>query len=563
MDSYQIVLKAGRGVTSGVVADLSRYLTSAVARWGERGCETLDATANLPRNMAEALSQRTGALFAAVCVNASVVWSGHVEELSVTGSEVRLRAVGGWMALEKERYTELWSTRDYNAWEIVDANSSSYPLSVSAGFEFLTDNMLMISPTQGSTHGNAPYVVGFLGAQTPSGSSRTIKTLSLTYSFTASAPWTFGVRSYSNRDWSSTGESQLLANLAGNGATQSATVSYTPNSQGVSVLLWYDAANATYTGVTRAVRAQITNIRITTTTSSTVIAQEVIRDILARASSTLIDNGTTALIGNTTVDINELLFEDETLSQAIRRVEAMGNSTGDPWRCWIDDRHAMRFEAWPAVTGLPDIIINSNMVARSWSNANAASRAYLTYTDANGRTARTTPVADATYLQRLGFQSTAQASVNTNNSSQLTTLGSTLLKAAQPTGRQVLGLTAQSATTAGGGRLQPWQVRVGQRCLANSSHTGDAVQFVVGAVEWDIIDRSMTLTAFDPLNRLYEQVQVTVGNERPGEGWIIKPPGRGVGDQPIDGWLPRPPGRGPIDIAPLPWLPAPPIRDRG
>ncbi len=181
-----------------------------------------------------------------------------------------------------------------------------------------------------------------------------------------------------------------------------------------------DTVSWVWDGETDDINLKITNIRLKTTASATVGADEIIKALVTEttATNTGILSSSTALIQAPGVDLFNETYLDMYPADIIEYLLTYGDTAGNVWECAVWEGRRVQYQergsrgrTWyfdptPAVSRRLDRLMNS---------------AYAVYTDAEGREVRSSTSTNATSVARFGGRTRRQAiPVDTTSATQAT-----------------------------------------------------------------------------------------------------------------------------------------------
>lgn len=494
-----------------VVAHLGPYATAC--KWSDNEHGNRDLSATLPRVLADAfrLYASPGNLWLAASTGATQVWAGLLDEPSLWAdadeSGVTVRALGRWSALDDLTYTALWSDTRVSEWVPVSENDIG--IRVPGRFSMDTNNRLSIGLVKNNNYAGAN---GALVYKAPYGGSRKIVSITLTYSFIASADFTARVNSYNEGftapvvEWS----------LVGNGALQTATITVTLATPKDYVVLELANSGVTYTGETDAHYLRTTNPRIKTTSSATVTAEQIVADlaagIAALNASTLAS--ATPIATATGMDLRDLVFEDAAPTDILDQLGAWGNGSGIVYTAAVDQDGYLTFR--PRGTGGRTWYVDVEAFEIATARGDLANSIYAVFKEPSGRSIRTVAATDAASVTRYGRTRRQSIAADTTSATIAGQIRDTALSD-RATVSGAASLTIRRCAAAGGGPADPAQIRPGDTLIArNFPLLGGGVEldqlraFRVGERSYDPIKRTLTVTPETRLPRL----DVLLGQQR-------------------------------------------------
>lgn len=261
----------------------------------------------------------------------AVRWEGRVEDLRVEGDRLTLTAYGAQRAFSDLPYTALWSSTSTADWTMMTPDD----LSVVAPERWQSDtnNRLYLAPRKNekfSLSSRAGIVV-----KAPSGGGRQIVACSFSYEFLAPSGW------QGRLDVTGVG---AVWTLSGTGAVQSGTQTLTFSaSDNIYFLMFYNNATETvFAGETGSAYFKLTNVRVKTTTATSVTADLIASHIVASVSAVNPDHlsSSTALIQSPGLDLQNEVYEDADMADILSYLVALGDTQTPPrqweWAVWED-----------------------------------------------------------------------------------------------------------------------------------------------------------------------------------------------------------------------------------
>lgn len=400
--------------------------------------------------------------------NGIVAWAGRLEDPAVLAGGVRVGALGYQRALWDVPYTALWSNTQVADWVIVPETwkSDARP----DRFTFDNNNRLYVTPQKGSVHGTTTSPkVGFWGFEIPSGSARQIVAISFDYAFLAPSNWVGALSTFTG-SLSSPTFSTSPWSVNGSGALQTGTQTLTFTAcDAVMFYLYFNAADATYTPETGDNYLRITNVRVKTTTSASLYADEIAKALVAYVNginSTQLSS-TVARIESPALDLKDEVYEDLMPGDILEHLVGLGDSATPPlrweWAVWESQQLALRARAsqaqeWFVDVGAPDMERTLDLLQNS---------AYAVYQDASGRTLRTAVSADTFSTSRYAITRRAAVPASTTSATQAASHRDAFLQDRKdPTPRA--GLTFSDLFDQFGNRWPPWILRPGHTVTARN-----------------------------------------------------------------------------------------------
>ena len=247
------------------IFDLTGRLSRPAFTTGEHGFETFSAELiqPLPNHVVTGLRGKT----LKVMAGSAVVWEGRVVTTGNSRQNLRISAVGYWTALSDVPYIELWSTEGFEQWVVSDQGTASryQTQQTVAGYEIMPrkNEVFAASGTYFALEITVPTI-----------STRQFRRIFFDYTIVDSVSKNYELMV--QRRPTSGGSSTEATIIAGSGS-QDVTFSATDR-----VWLVFRPSTAhTYTGETGDTYALISNLRIQTTDSATVLLSDVAADMVS------------------------------------------------------------------------------------------------------------------------------------------------------------------------------------------------------------------------------------------------------------------------------------------
>lgn len=306
--------------------------------YSEHGCDMCVFVASVSQDAAAAILANASVYHVVISSIGGNVWAGRAEQVSIVSGGVEITAYGYWRALLDQPYTAMWSETKLTEWRLVDA--SDLANRIPSMYSTDTNDRLFIAPTKDSVYGTGTEV-GEWGYQIPSGSSRQITAISFDWTANLPTDWYARVDRYTSAySYQSTITTFLNPD---DGAVSTGTVSQTFTAcDRVHVAIYYGGGGTyTYTGETGTNNLQVANVRIKSTTASTVTPNAVIADMLslAPALSSVVVSDTNSL------DLTDAVFEDKYPGDIIDYIARLGDTTGNRWEAGVDANRVLYYRS--------------------------------------------------------------------------------------------------------------------------------------------------------------------------------------------------------------------------
>jgi hypothetical protein len=380
-------------------------------------------TALLPMSLAGSFYwyDRPGMPHVELNYGAQRVWEGRLEDIAFVGTGgIRITVLGYWRALSDLPYSALWSTTSVAG--IKPVTPALISTREPARYEMDTNNRIYIAAKINETCGTS-----FIGSQyfaISNGSSRNITNISFDWEILApSTSWELRVDSYTSA-WASVATLQTTTvTTPAVVRTGSSSITLGTTAPTLVFSLVYNAAAAAFAGPTGTAYIKITNVRIKTTTSASVYADEI-----ATALATFINatNSTqlqtvSQLIQSPALDLKDESYEDAYPADILARLVKLGDNQSPPrqWEVGVFENRILHFRprgdtgrTWYVDSAAPDL----NRTIDALRNS-----AYAVYKDASGVTVRGATSTDSGSISRYGITRSAAVKANTTSSTFATT----------------------------------------------------------------------------------------------------------------------------------------------
>lgn len=500
MNSARLFLAIYDGIGGAMLADFQTRALGLKFSKNKHGCAS--ATWSVACSLYEGfrLQGTLQGKHAEISASGHPVWNGRVEDVSLTETGVDITALGYQVALKDSNIIQMWSTTHASDWEVV--YSSILAAHQPDKYRLTNQNGIVISLQRGDTYANNSSPGGMM-YRIPSGSSRNITTLTFDYKVTLPTNVYLVFEAYDS-SWSLLNQTGIIA---GNGATQtgSSSPSFTACAAIVLYVINLSGASYTATGETGTQYAQVTNLRVKSTSSASLYASEIATSIAAYVSSInpsqLLSSST--LIQSPGLDLRDEVYEDATPSDILDYLAALGDTSAPPrvWEWGVTIDQALYFR--PRGSGRT-WTIDAGTLDLQQSMDGLRNAAYATYQDASGRTLRTATTTDPISIKRFGITRTIGIGTQTTVSAQATThRDAALADGANPRPRSGFDGIRWIFDTVGMPSY-PWLANPGdvvsvRNLNPTSSADIDRVRtFVLSEMEFDADSGLATLTPEDP-----------------------------------------------------------------
>lgn len=415
MSGLQLLILDSPSATSQLILDASPFARGLKFSTNRHGFAGLGCFLSRSLQDSFLLYDRPGLPHVVVTKNGYTAWEGRLEDVAVMGGGVRLGALGYWRALSDVPYTSLWSTTkvaeaftpngDYNA-----------AYSEKERFNLDNNNRLFVGLTKNNAY-TLNKAAGWLFSH-PNDGRKQIATISMDYDFLASANCTFRVVSF---DWSSDtafASGAVENSIVGDGTPQSGSLDITLASDKDIAGIDLIASTAhTYTGETAAEYLKVTNVRVKTTTESTVRGGSIAADILNAVNNINSNQIQTvsSFISNTAFDLHDEIYEDAYIPHVLDRLAMLGDGT-NIWETGVWENRILHFRRRGSVGKSWYVDLSALEIERTLEILNNS--VYANYQDTSGRALRTAASADTFSVSRYGVTRRASINANTTSSTQ-------------------------------------------------------------------------------------------------------------------------------------------------
>lgn len=394
--------------TGALIADWSDRASGVQVRTNSHGFADLSAFIRLSGSQAWTTYDRAGSLHVEMTDNGYTLFEGRLEDIALAPGGVNITAYGYYRALSDRLYTALWSDDSLDRWRPIKETETG--AARPDRFTFDKQDRLYITPQKNSVQGNTTTnKAGVLGYIPPDDGTRSLVAISFDWEFYAPTNW---IARWASRDaaWAESTASTFANGNAGP-SVQTGSVSTTFSAAPyITIAMRYSAADATYASETGTYYLSITNVRVKTTTASTMTADLVIPDLLTLAPAL---STSTALIASPGVDLYNEVYEDERPSDILDRFCTLGDSSYNLWEAgvWEGRRLHFRRRASAGMTWYVDV--DTYDINRTIDNL--YNSVYAKYQQPSGRTLRTAYSTDSASVTQFGL--TRHAAVDSDSTS--------------------------------------------------------------------------------------------------------------------------------------------------
>lgn len=399
--------------------DCLPFLRSLELSTGPHGFQ--DATADLRLSLDDAfrLYDRPGFPYLLAYTNGQTVWEGRLEDpdlsFSRTDGGIRARAFGAWRALSDVPYLSVWSTTRTDGFAPYDI-SASYATKM---FCYDTESRVFIGLTKGSVYGTGT-MIGNQVLITPATAARGI--IAVTFDYSVLLPNNFKVRCNLYNDgfadfinpWDHT------ANGSSQTGSQSLSFAGTPRTIVEFAVYNNTGGNVTHTTENGDNFVKITNLRIKSTASANVYADEIIGSLVGYVNgiNSAQLSASTQLIESPALDLKDEVYEDESPADILTRLAGYGDNQTPPrqWETGVWENRVLHFR--PKGSAARAWYVDLGALRLSRSADRLRNSAYAVYRDAAGRTLRTATSTDADSVARWAVTRRAPVRSSTTSATQ-------------------------------------------------------------------------------------------------------------------------------------------------
>lgn len=371
------------GPNGDMLADFSQAERLEISD-GEHGFEALTAFVPMPEEEAFRWYAMPGVAWAVISGSAGIAWEGRVEDVAVVDGGLEIGAFGAWRALSDLPYTALWSRTTTAGWRAVtiDEVSSIYM----DRYEYDNNNRLYMALRKGEVYGSTANQ-GMMTYAAPDRGSRNIVAFSCDYSFDAPTNWNFRVIRY-NDDYTG---GVVINTVTSSGSPLSGSLNLTFSGQPRITINIRNGGGAAYTMTadTGTYYLKVTNVRIKTTTASTVAADAIAAHIVSLVNGLNASQlrNITALIQNPGRDLTDELYEDEWPADILTYLAQRGDSNGNKYEAGVWENRTLHLR--PRYSASRTWLVDVRDLTVSRSMDNFRNQMYAVYRDANNRLKRT------------------------------------------------------------------------------------------------------------------------------------------------------------------------------
>lgn len=357
------------------------------------------------------LYDRPGVPHVAVTGCGLVVWEGRLEDVAIVDGGVRLTALGYWQALSDVPYTALWSTTRLDGFVPTVVTGWS-----PQKYQMDQNERLFIGLRKNETYGNTTNIGSWL-FRAPHRGERKIQHVSMTLSYVLPANWVLRFTAW-NDGFADAQNSFIDTNGGSGSGTFTWDLSATPRDWVAIDIVNNTGGNYNYTGETGANHVTVTALRIKSTTSSDVYADEIagaLADYVNGINSSQLSAGG-ALIQSPGVDLQDEIYEDEYPADILRRLAGLGDSSDVLYETGVWENRALSFQ--PRGDTARSWYVDASSLDVERTLETLRNSAYAVYQEEGGRSLRTAASADSFSVARYGLTRRRGVRTNTTDATQ-------------------------------------------------------------------------------------------------------------------------------------------------
>jgi hypothetical protein len=498
-----------------VLAQLAPYATAC--RWADNEHGARDLSVTVPRRLIDAfrLYGAQGLLWVVASAGGRPDWVGLLDESSLwadaDASGITLRALGRWSALDDLSYTALWSDSSVAEWQPTLFRSTDM-------FAMDTQNRLFIGLKKGATYAASFGSIGSMYYDTPRAGLRNVVTMTFDYAMLMPVGFFLAVNGYANAGYDFTGSAIVYGLLAATGVLQTGTGTITAGSYNQLEVYTGNSSGApiTFAGEDGANYVRLTNIRLKTTTTAAVYADEVVADVAAKVAALNpgILTSATPIATSPGLDLTDLVCEDAKLTDVLNQLALWGDGAGTVYQAGVDIDGYLTFQ--PRGSGGRTWYVDVGDLEISSDRGDMANSVYALYQETGGRTLRTGAATDTTSVARYGRTRQGAVKADTTSATQAGKIRDVTLSD-RAIAKGAARFTVRAVSVASGGHADPSNIRPGDTLivrnmplLGGEAELDQLRAFRVGETGYDPIKRAVTLAPEARLPRL----EVLLGQQR-------------------------------------------------
>ncbi len=487
-----------------LIADYSERVSGLVVTTNEHGFAEL--TAKVRTTLVEAFLRydRATAYYLLVKAAGETVWEGRLEDAALVDGGLTLQGLGFQRALSDAPYTALWSLKRYDDWRAMTIDDRINTRTEK--YEVDNNNRIYISPRKGEAYTNGS-TLGRMGYAAPDKGARYLVKVEFAYDVYLPTGYDANLVS-SSGGLGGTPTSEWT--VAGNGASQTGTATVTlTNATADALRFEINPKTETYAGETGDRYVKITSLRVKSTASASVYADEIAKALIAVVASvnpTQLSSDT-VLVESPTIDLTDQVYLDLRPAEILNSLIVLGDNQTPPrqweWGVWEGQRLHLRARgsagrAWYVDATRLDVERTLDALYNS---------VYSIYQNESGDTLRTAAEADADSQAIYGVTRQGYISSDTTSAAQAGVERDTAL-ADTKNPRPRAALAFDALYDAAGARWPLWACRSGDTITIRNlppqlSASIDRVRtFTVSETRYDVDSDVLEATPESPLPRL-------------------------------------------------------------
>lgn len=380
-----LALQLYESATGGLLADWTATAKGVRIASNEHGYQSLEAFIPMTLEAAFRFYDAVPGRLIHLNYGGGTVWAGRVEDRKLVDGGLEIVALGHWRALSDAPYTALWSSKSYAGMIPVTGDMVSGYLP--ERWQLDNNNRIFMALVNGETYNNNNHYGGLV-FRNPHRGERKIQVVGYDYDIDLPTDWKVELVGYD--EGFASGAVEWTFASAGAPATGSQTVTLAAQKDFVVFRVYNSSGIAvTFAGQTASKYAKITGLRVKSTTSASLYADEIVKSLVDFMAGVNPGQLATAkgLIQSPGVDLVDEVYADQSPAQIIGSLAWRGDSINQVYEAGVWDGQTMYFRpkgsaalAW--FTDAISIEIDSSLDALYNS-------AYAVYADANNRRLRT------------------------------------------------------------------------------------------------------------------------------------------------------------------------------
>lgn len=396
-----------------LITDWSHRAQGGVITTNERGYESFDCF--VPMSLEDSFRFYDSPLQHLV-VSAGAgerPFEGRLEDRAIVPGGIQATALGYQRAYSDVPYTAAWSDKHYARWR--EMTGDDVALRTPQQYEIDNNNRLYVAPRAGETFANNQDVAEMTYAA-PHLGSRNIVAFSCSYSLLLPANWLFRVVT---RNYDFSGQA-VINTVTATGGSQSGTLNLTfTGAPRVCIqVLNSSGGGSTIGGDTGDNFVKLTNVRVKTTTSATVLASAIIANLVsfvAGTNPTQAQAATAINVETASLDLEDAIYEDVYPADVLNSLIDQAVD-GQRWQWSVWENRYLKFHRRGAYartwyTDAASLDVSSTV-------DNLINSAYGTYRNGFGETERTATTASAESIAAYGLTRRGVASERSSSQAE-------------------------------------------------------------------------------------------------------------------------------------------------